>query len=681
MPSSSLASLAVLGLLALSPLITARPAPTGTQQAKRSFQTPSLDLPPPQYLEDAAVRSAIANMAAAAQASAAVKARRSGLDNIVDVDIQKRGNKVDGDSLLKRAACVDSTADDMLISSLFHYGGAGTVVELCPGATIKLTNPVHFTAADQVLTTQGSPTGDTRATLVVTGQDQACAIFGACQGCDNIVVESIQVAGQRDVLGFNNGPALLELGGDNVGQTVKNCKLWEPRGWSALHGIEGNGNSCSSMLITGNQVGPCGHSPTNGKQFKRDDQVYVPEQWADGISLACKGSRVQGNTIVDATDGGIVIFGAPGSVVSGNTIIARQRRPLGGINLVDYSPFSGSFEGTVVENNVILADTNMIKAGIALGGMVWGSDNRTAARTWGGIVRNNVFKSGSGGYFGYAVAVAGHQKAMISGNDASGAAFGGGPSEACVPNPMVPSSQAFVYDHWTTTGSTLQDNFYNAPLVFLICQGPGPVVGTGVAKAQTGMITVGRGDLLGVVAPAPAAAAPSSSDAAVASTSAAAASSATSTSTSTDPTTATSTSVDQSPLAHLRAVLEQLAHALVPRRLDASSSTTTKSTRSYTKYKLHTHAHKSRSSTSSAAESTAAVEPSGAASLRSTWGRVIAALPFAHKPQASKRSPVEAAAAAADAPTAVVAPGWSKPTPVVNFVNPFDILDKHERLA
>lgn len=131
------------------------------------------------------------------------------------------------------------------------------------------------------------------------------------------------------------------------------------------------------MLITGNTVGPCGNSPSNGKQFKRgDDQVYVPQQWADGISIACKGSTVQGNTIVDATDGGIVIFGAPGSVVSGNTIIARQRRPLGGINLVDYSPFQGSFDGTVVEKNLIFADSNMIKTGIALGGMVWGSDVR-----------------------------------------------------------------------------------------------------------------------------------------------------------------------------------------------------------------------------------------------------------------------------------------------------------------
>ena len=52
-------------------------------------------------------------------------------------------------------ACVDSSANDTLISSLFHYGGPGTVVELCPGATINLDNAVFFSAANQVLTTQG----------------------------------------------------------------------------------------------------------------------------------------------------------------------------------------------------------------------------------------------------------------------------------------------------------------------------------------------------------------------------------------------------------------------------------------------------------------------------------------------------------------------------------------------
>lgn len=156
MPSSSLAALVSLALLALSPLATALPTPSGTEPAKRSFQTPTAVLRPPQYLEDAALRSAIAKMAAAAQASAAVKARRSALDDVVDVDIQKRGTKAESDTLLKRAACIDSTADETLISSLFHYGGAGTVVELCPGTTIQLTGPVFFSAKEQVLTTQGA---------------------------------------------------------------------------------------------------------------------------------------------------------------------------------------------------------------------------------------------------------------------------------------------------------------------------------------------------------------------------------------------------------------------------------------------------------------------------------------------------------------------------------------------
>lgn len=44
----------------------------------------------------------------------------------------------------------------------------------------------------------------------------------------------------------------------------------------------------------------------------------------------------------------------------------------------------------------------MIKVGIAIGGMTWGSDNRTAARTYGGTFRNNVFKTSGSGYFGYA---------------------------------------------------------------------------------------------------------------------------------------------------------------------------------------------------------------------------------------------------------------------------------------
>lgn len=116
------------------------------------------------------------------------------------------------------------------------------------------------------------------------------------------------------------------------------------------------------------------------------------------------------NIITDATDGfvefllaqpcetdvslcsGIVIFQAPGSLITRNTIWSKSRVLLGGINAVDCrsfrtprapraaelslrladEPFDGAFTGTVVEKNLIFADTAMIKVGMGLGTMTWG---------------------------------------------------------------------------------------------------------------------------------------------------------------------------------------------------------------------------------------------------------------------------------------------------------------------
>jgi parallel beta-helix repeat protein len=109
---------------------------------------------------------------------------------------------------------------------------------------------------------------------------------------------------------------------------------------------------------------------------------------ADGISLACSNSTVSGNVILDATDGGIVIFGSPGSKVTGNvcvmllnlfraprylvtlfvrplglkasrsllslpSILALSRDLLGGINMVDYGPFNGEYGGVLVRSNTL----------------------------------------------------------------------------------------------------------------------------------------------------------------------------------------------------------------------------------------------------------------------------------------------------------------------------------------
>jgi hypothetical protein len=53
-----------------------------------------------------------------------------------------------------------------------------------------------------------------------------------------------------------------------------------------------------------------------------------------------------------------------------NSIVAKSRVAMGGINAVDFMPFGGTYEGTVVKNNHLIAESAMIKVGIAIGGMV-----------------------------------------------------------------------------------------------------------------------------------------------------------------------------------------------------------------------------------------------------------------------------------------------------------------------
>lgn len=97
-----------------------------------------------------------------------------------------------------------------------------------------------------------------------------------------------------------------------------------------------------------------------------------------------------GNTVTDATDGAIVVFGSPGSTVSGNSIVASSQTLMGGVNLVDVNPWSGD-SSVLVTSNQIVARSAMIKIGVAVGAMAWGSYNDTSYRTRNMVVRGNSF--------------------------------------------------------------------------------------------------------------------------------------------------------------------------------------------------------------------------------------------------------------------------------------------------
>lgn len=141
---------------------------------------------------------------------------------------------------------------------------------------------------------------------------------------------------------------------------------------------------CFGALVSQNQIGPSGTSAAG--------------TWADGLSIACTGTVVTGNVITDATDGGIVLF-ARGLQVYNNTIVANTRTLLGGINMVDTTPYQGNFTGTLVQNNVIFSNTTMIKIGFALGPLAWGSNPNLATNN--GAFQSNILTSGPTGYFGF----------------------------------------------------------------------------------------------------------------------------------------------------------------------------------------------------------------------------------------------------------------------------------------
>jgi len=96
------------------------------------------------------------------------------------------------------------------------------------------------------------------------------------------------------------------MGGENLSnQLIEYVRSHDPRGWSCLHVAEGSLN-CRNATVQYNDIGPCG--------------TDTFQQWADGIGMACRNSVVRHNTIKGATDGGIVLFGSPGTQVYNNTI-------------------------------------------------------------------------------------------------------------------------------------------------------------------------------------------------------------------------------------------------------------------------------------------------------------------------------------------------------------------------
>ncbi len=101
------------------------------------------------------------------------------------------------------------------------------------------------------------------------------------------------------------------MGGPNSNQLIEYVRSYDPRSWSCLHVAEG-GLQCNNVTVQNNDIGPCGSD--------------VFQQWADGISVSCRSALVRNNMVNNPTDGGIVLFGSPGTLVTNNTIWVENVR-------------------------------------------------------------------------------------------------------------------------------------------------------------------------------------------------------------------------------------------------------------------------------------------------------------------------------------------------------------------
>lgn len=304
---------------------------------------------------------------------------------------------------------------------------------LCPNAVFSLSGPVVFTAAGQKVYTQGQPVDDTRAVLRITSPDLTSAVV--MRDIDHAELAYVIIDGNRTGLGAKGGDALIYAGGYSTGQIISHNIIRNTRSWSSLHLIEGGSDRpCTDALIEENDVGPAGNS----------------DNWADGISLACTKSTVRNNRITDATDGGIVIFGAPGSIIEGNRITAQTRTLLGGINLVDYAPYDGNYSGTIVRNNTIDAAGAVIRIGLGMGQFVWGCFPSTDATPpfYGATVVNNTLQ---GDHMQYGYLVDGVKDWTVAEN-IDNAKHSGAPSQDCG-GVLASAPGGFQYDPARSEGN------------------------------------------------------------------------------------------------------------------------------------------------------------------------------------------------------------------------------------
>ncbi|KAF8324548.1 uncharacterized protein EI90DRAFT_3146815 [Cantharellus anzutake] len=227
----------------------------------------------------------------------------------------------------------------------------------------------------QELATEGYPTDEKEMAIIDAQEDCDGHVLHAFSK-SGIRIRNLVIEGNKEKYGWNEkGAVMVQLGGAPArNQVLDRCILRNTRHWSTVQAFEG----ATNIRITNNIIGPAG--------VGCDEAEF---RWADGISYACEDGLVAGNLVRDTTDGAIVLFSAPGSLVTSNTIVTEKRLGLGAINMVDFNPHEGKYLYTRVDHNTIVTAGNYLEIGIGQGPSVWGAQSKRQIIR-GAYVTNNL---------------------------------------------------------------------------------------------------------------------------------------------------------------------------------------------------------------------------------------------------------------------------------------------------
>lgn len=200
-------------------------------------------------------------------------------------------------------------------------------------------------------------------------------------------LEGIWISGQRGStvngasLNYNTAAASVYLNSGN-GTRVVGSRFDTAAGNTNIEvrGEEASGTPCSNIVVHNNLI--TGYSNTH----------YSGLFYTDGITIKCGATKVTSNTVIDASDVGIILFYAygtspsqqqQGSKINSNLVIASGVPAFAAYMFEPYSsptatPFHYDFSGASIDNNDFWSSTDKhFDIGIVLGGRAWHPNSAT----------------------------------------------------------------------------------------------------------------------------------------------------------------------------------------------------------------------------------------------------------------------------------------------------------------